>query len=117
VFATTSTHSILFLQQEQSNFSAQYKASINIRTSPSVSLLWLLPRDMLERALKILQIDTNWKSRQWQTEQFHAHFGSDPLDLANIWYDLSTTDIEDVKLMAKEKSENGLKCFLVAQHF
>jgi hypothetical protein len=28
---------------------------------------------------------------------FHAHFGSDPLDLANMWYDISTTSIENAQ--------------------
>jgi hypothetical protein len=88
-----------------------------MRLSPSVSWLLLSPSDLLERALKVLQIDTNRKSRKWQTEQFHAHFGSDPLDLANMWYDLCSTDIEDAKLTAKEKGEKGLRMFLVAHHW
>jgi hypothetical protein len=89
-----------------------------MRLSPSVLWLLLSPSDLLERALKVLpQIDTNGKSRKWQTEQFHAHFGSDPLDRANMWYDLCSADIEDVKLTAKEKKEKGLRMFLVAHHW
>jgi hypothetical protein len=68
-------------------------------------------------ALKILRTETHRNSQKWQTEMFHAHFGSDQLDLANMWYDLSTTSIEDAELAPKEKSKAGSKMFLVPHHW
>jgi hypothetical protein len=88
-----------------------------MRLSPATSFPLLSPRDILSRALRILQIDAKGKSQKWKTEMFHAHFGSDPLDLANIWFDLTATSIEDAKLKATEKSEKGLTMFLAAIHF
>ena len=50
-------------------------------------------------------------------EVFHKHYGSSPLVLANIWYDLALTDITEARLNENEKSEKGFFKFLVANHF
>lgn len=36
------------------------------------------------------------------------HYGSSPLDVADIWYDLCHTSIEEARLSEKEKSERDL---------
>ena len=48
-------------------------------------------------------------------EQFHKHFGSSPLDIAECWYDLCVYD--QSALSPKEKSDKGFKQFLAAQYW
>jgi hypothetical protein len=88
-----------------------------MRFSPSIALLLLSPRDVLAKGLTLLEIGTHGKSRAWQTDQFHSHYSSDPIDLANMWFDLTTTEIPDAKLIGKEKSDNGFRMFMVAHFF
>ena len=57
------------------------------------------------------------KSNESRNEQFHAHYGSSPYDLANIWYDLTETDIPGAALTASENNETGFIMFLVAHYF
>lgn len=48
-------------------------------------------------------------------EEFRKHFGSSPLDIGSIWYDLCNWD--ETLLPAKEKSEKGFTRFLAAVHW
>jgi hypothetical protein len=88
-----------------------------MRFSPALSVVLFSARDVLQKGLKLAQVDAHRKSAKWQLQQFHAHYGSDPIDLANIWYDLTMTDIAKAKLSAKEKSENGFRMFMISNFF
>lgn len=55
------------------------------------------------------------KSEKTLVEEFHKHFGSSPLDLADMWYDLCNLDKK--LLSKKEKSEKGFKRFLAAHYW
>jgi hypothetical protein len=52
-----------------------------------------------------------------RTKQFHALYGSTPLDLADLWHDLTVTDIEGARLSAQDKTEAGFRMFLAAHYF
>jgi hypothetical protein len=52
-----------------------------------------------------------------QLEDFKTHYGSYPVTLADMWFDLcAATDIAD-PLSEKEKGIEGLKHFLIAHFF
>ena len=48
---------------------------------------------------------------------FHKHFGSSPLVIATVWYDLCHTSIRDAQILEKEKSEKGFLHFMTAHYF
>ena len=48
---------------------------------------------------------------------FHKHYGSDPLPISSMWFDLTTTSIPEAMLADKEKTYSGLKMYLVAHYF
>ena len=66
---------------------------------------------VLEYGLDFLHL----KSERWSNDrkilEFHAHYGSAPLDLADQWCDLIQNENmpEDLQLTTKEKSEKGIK--------
>ena len=55
-------------------------------------------------------------STQEKVDEFKSHYGSSPLILANIWFDLCHIMIEEACLKEKEKSERGFMQFMIA-HF
>lgn len=61
--------------------------------------------------------DHGRKSKKTLEAKFHKEYGSSSFDLAQMWFDLCRTDIPEAKLKAKDQSESGFKCFLVAHHF
>jgi hypothetical protein len=48
---------------------------------------------------------------------FRKHYGSTPLDLANIWFDLTVTDIIGAALNEDEHNMKGFRAFMIANHF
>lgn len=48
---------------------------------------------------------------------FHKHYGSTPLDLAEMWYDLTVTDITGAALTVDEKNMKGFTMFMTAHYF
>jgi hypothetical protein len=46
-----------------------------------------------------------------RTKQLHAIYCSSPLDLADLWYDLTVTHIQGTRLLAQENTEAGF-CIL-----
>lgn len=60
---------------------------------------------------------TEGKQKHLLIKTFTAHYGSEPVALANMWNDLTTTNIPDVSLTEKEKSGWGLERFLRAHYF
>jgi hypothetical protein len=86
--------------------------------SPAAQTMFLSTRDVERKGLAVFHTSVERKSRKWKLEEFHAHYyGSDALELADVWYDLTTTDIEGAQLTATEKSEKGFRFFLMAHHF
>lgn len=74
----------------------------------------------MERALAYVGVgkdEHNKMSAQDKIDEFKAHFGSHPLVIANIWYDLCHTSIEEARLTKTEKSERGFKRFMIANHY
>lgn len=82
-----------------------------------MSTMLLSPSDVMKKGLRYCGIRGTRSSAAAQTKQFHSHYGSSPLDLADMWYDLTTTDIPEAQLEDKDKSEKGFKMFMVAHHF
>jgi hypothetical protein len=76
----------------------------------------LSPLDVLKKGFTAAGLPdvTHWTERR--TEEFRSHYGSSPVVLANIWYDLTTTNI-DTGLTENDKSPVGFKMFLIAHHF
>ena len=46
-------------------------------------------------------------------ESFQKHYGPKPLDVADMWYDLTQTDIPGAALNDKEKTLKGFVCLFV----
>ncbi len=55
-----------------------------------------------------------WTERR--TDDFKSHYGSSPVVVANIWYDMMTTDI-NLGLTESDKSDKGFKMLMIALHF
>jgi hypothetical protein len=75
------------------------------------------PQDVMKHGLGFLSINAYGKSNQWQTTEFHKHYGSNPLTLANQWLDLCLTDIPEARLNTEDRSYGGLRSFLIAHYF
>lgn len=59
------------------------------------------------------------KSEATKALEFHKHFGSSPLDIAEIWYDMCHSESDDPKILLseKEKSDKGFNRFLAAVYW
>ena len=82
-------------------------------------MLILSPQDVLDRGLKYLKLDRQHnQSKERKVQQFQQHYGSSPLVIACIWYDIQTTHLpipeheccptkvkDWVRVEEKEKSE------------
>jgi hypothetical protein len=77
--------------------------------------MFLSPNDVLEKGLQIMSVRQGQKKEKRLQEEFHKHYGSSPLDIAECWYDLCFYDKSVVP--PKEKSHKGFKQFLAAQHW
>jgi hypothetical protein len=83
-------------------------------------MLLLSPDQVLERGLWHRGVRKHGKREltlRRMDEMFRKSYGSTPLALAAMWYDLVTTDIPEATLTEKEKGEKGFKRFLLAHHF
>jgi hypothetical protein len=79
----------------------------------------LSPQQALKYWLTFLAVRfTCWSDARMALE-FHRHYVSLPLDLADQWHDLKVGDHlpEELQLNEKEKSEKGLKRYFVAHFF
>jgi hypothetical protein len=69
--------------------------------------------DVLQRGLQYLRIDDEGKlSQNRRVEEFHKHYGSEPLVVANVWYDLTVFH----KLSDKQQ-RRGMHTFMMAAFF
>jgi len=57
------------------------------------------------------------KSEHSKTETFRKHFGSLPLALADMWHNMTATDISEARVDIKEQDDAGFRMFLVAHFF
>ena len=76
--------------------------------------------DVLQLGLEYVGIsyeEQEVKSHKLLVESFHDHYGCIPVDLAQMWYDLQTTDIQEAKLKEDEKNEKGFRMFMAANYF
>lgn len=78
-------------------------------------MLYLTPNDVLDRGLALMRVRRGRKSYAKLLEEFQKHFGSSPLDIAEIWLDLCQHDAN--LLHKKEKTEKGFKRYLTAMYW
>jgi hypothetical protein len=80
----------------------------------------LVVDDVLSRGLKHVKVD------QWRQDQishshqlclFRKHYGSSPLDLAEMWYHLQVGDTPGATLSQADDSTRGFKFFCMAHYF
>jgi hypothetical protein len=91
----------------------------------------LSPHDVLQDGLRFVHVKYNpQKSNASQQKIFHKHYASSPVTIANMWYDIQTTElpVPDHKgcpskvrgwlnIGEKEKSEKGFKMFMISHYF
>jgi hypothetical protein len=87
------------------------------QTNTHLTMQLQTPSLILRQGLRVLGIRSQGRTNEAQTHDFHKHFGSKPLDMADMWYDLTTTTIPGAALTLEEKSAAGLKRFCIAHHF
>ena len=75
----------------------------------STNGLFLSARDVLHRGLSEMGISRQNRSEDFLKERFHAHYGSDPIILANQWYDLTVTTIPQSVLSKTENTKKGFR--------
>jgi hypothetical protein len=79
----------------------------------------LSPMDVLKKGFEVCQGLPNNFTGPWterRTDDFKSHYGSSPVVVANIWYDMMTTDI-NLGLTESDKSDKGFKMLMIALHF
>jgi hypothetical protein len=74
----------------------------------------LSPSEVREIGLRIMGVRLGRKNHKRLQLEFHKHYGSSPLDIADMWFDLCNQKDE---LSTKEKSEKGFKRFLSAHYW
>jgi hypothetical protein len=57
-----------------------------------------MPNDILNQDLQVLGIRSQGRSNEAQTHNVHMHFGSKPINLADMWYDLTVTTVPGAAL-------------------
>ena len=81
----------------------------------------LSPSDVLKQGLKLLKIEpsskSNAKSKGFDIFLFHFHYVSDPIDIANIWYDLLNTSVPDAMLLTDERGYKGFKMYTMTHYY
>ena len=91
--------------------------SKQLSTQNQQSTMLLSPNNVLERGLKMMDLSLVSASLARKTSLFEKHFGSTPMVLAAIFYDLTVTSIPGAVLTEKENSEKGCLMFLTANYF
>jgi hypothetical protein len=78
--------------------------------------LLLSPLDVLKKGFAAAGLTDVTEWTETGTKLFRSHYGSSPVVIANIWYDLMTTDT-CTGLTEKDESDNGFRMHLIAHHF
>jgi hypothetical protein len=82
--------------------------------------MFLSPNDVLMRGLNFVGLDVSKQAkvqRATNIKRFRCHYGSSPLDIAEIWFDLCHADIVAAKIPMKDQTERGFKRFMVAHYW
>ena len=83
-----------------------------------MNFVFLSPDDMLEYGIEFLHYKPSARtSKSTKTTAFKKFYGSSPLVLSNVWYDMCTTDIEECQLNENERKLGGFKRFMIANYF
>ena len=81
--------------------------------------MFLTARDVLVKGLKCLHYDDHAISKlkdKALVKRFRAHFGSSPLNIAEMWYDLCQGEVFNAQLPKEDKNVRGFKRFLHAHY-
>jgi hypothetical protein len=81
--------------------------------------MFLSPAQVLIYGLDLIEARYARWSEKTRVLDFHRHFGSSPLDITDIWYDLVNDDKylpKELRLISKEKNEKGFKRYMMV-HF
>ena len=82
--------------------------------------MFMTARDALVKGLKCLGYDDHAIAKlktKALVKRFRAHFGSSPLDIAEMWCDLCDGDTVQTKLPAEDENAGGFKRFLHAHYW
>ena len=80
----------------------------------------LTAAEVMERGLLYVGLSVERQQRMRHHHllaEFHAHYGSVPIDLAQLWYDMQTTLIVEARIEDTQRNAKGLKLFLAANFF
>jgi len=80
----------------------------------------LTAAEVMERGLTFMGFSRETQETKLHnrlTEEFHSHYGCLPVDLAQLWYDLQTTELPGVALTEKEKTFKSFTMFMAANFF
>lgn len=84
------------------------------------ALSTVTPNDVMAMGLEmgagICIEDQKYMSKNSRAMIFQAHYGSSPLDIADVWYDLQVGEHEGATLTEKENTTKGFRMFMMA-HF
>jgi hypothetical protein len=107
---------------------SQYNRQLHSNNQQPTTMSILSPQDVLQKGLNYLNIKHHGRSQLSNQAKFQKHYGSSPLDLANIWYNLLTIDPpipDDAPAKVKkllifpenERGEKGFKMFWAVHYF
>ena len=77
----------------------------------------LSPNDVLMKGLHFLVGVRIVSKRTTNTLNFHKHYGSSPLDLADQWYDLTITFMGELTLSDKDKTWQAFRMYMIAHYY
>jgi hypothetical protein len=79
----------------------------------------LSPTEMCDKSLPLVGIDPQQRwSKEKRSLNFKEHYGSTPLSLAHVWYDITVFDFDaSLKLKDFEKEQRGFMMFMVANFY
>jgi hypothetical protein len=74
---------------------------------------------MCDKSLRLVGIDPEKRwSKEKRSLNFKEHYGSTPLSLAHVWYDITVFDFDaSLKLKDFEKEQRGFMMFMVANFY
>ena len=85
---------------------------------PQQITMLLSVQEVFEKGLALIGLrNVRRTKKETLLVKFRKHYGSPPLVLANMWYDLTVTNIPLAALNDKEKSEKGFEHFMRAHYF
>lgn len=79
--------------------------------------MFIAPTEVLIDGLDLVGVRYRRWSAKTRALEFHRHYGSSPLDIADIWYDLVQGDYlpDELKLASNEKNKRGFKKYMMCQ--